>query len=339
MDRRGERSGAVADYIGVDVGGTKLAAAVLNGGGGRLGEALVRPTRRSSRGILDDIVGIVERLRGPTTAAIGIGVPSIVEFASGRIRNSNNIPLADIPLRDVLSERIGLPVYVDNDANCAALAEAWDGDVLLCPDLVMITVGTGIGGGLVLDGRLYRGATGAAAEIGHTIIGMRHSEPDDAHAAESTGKWSLEQLGAGTELDKLARRAARAWPSGALGQQLAARGDVTGRDAVSAAAAGDTRALGVLRALGSRLGVGVANLINTFDPSEVVIGGGVSAAGDLLLDPLRESAARFVFPGVGVSCVIRIARHGDVAGRLGSALLARTEWERSVATRLAAFES
>src|SRR3954468_12671682 len=180
---------AVTDYIGVDVGGTKLAGAVLGAGG--LGPAIVRPTRLSSRGILDDVVGIVERLRGPATNAVGIGVPSIVEFSTGRIRNSNNVPLADIPLRDVLAERLGLPVYVDNDANCAALAEAWNGDSLLCPDLVMVTVGTGIGGGLVLAGRLYRGATGAAAEIGHTIIGMCHREPDDAHAAEVSGKWSF----------------------------------------------------------------------------------------------------------------------------------------------------
>jgi len=327
----------VTDYIGVDVGGTKLAGAVLTAG--EVGSAIVRPTRRSSLGILDDLVGIVERLRGPGTAAVGIGVPSIVEFATGRIRNSNNIPLADVPLRDVLTERLGLPVYVDNDANCAALAEAWDGDALLCPDLVMVTVGTGIGGGFVLDGRLYRGATGAAAEVGHTIIGMQHPEPGDAHAAAPSGKWSLEQLAAGTELDRMARRAAQAWPGGVLGQVLAARGDVTGRDVVAAAIAGDTRATAVVRALGTRLGVGVANLINTFDPREVVIGGGVSSAGDLLLDPVRESALRHVFPGAGSACVIRVARHGDVAGRLGSALLARTEWERAAALRLAAFES
>jgi glucokinase len=327
----------VGEYIGVDIGGTKLAGAALHAG--ELGAAIVGPTRRSSRGILDDVVAIVERLRGARTRAIGIGVPSIVEFSTGRIRNSNNIPLADIPLRDVLTERLGLPVYIDNDANCAALAEAWDGDALLCPDLVMVTVGTGIGGGLVLDGRLYRGATGAAAEIGHTIIGMRHPDPHDRRAAENSGRWSLEQLAAGTELDRMARRTARAWPGAALGEILAVRGDVTGRDAVAAASAGDTRAMAAVRALGSRLGVGIANLINTFDPKEVVIGGGVSAAGDLLLDPVRESARRFVFPGAGTACVIRVARHGDVAGRLGSALLAKTEWERAVASRLAALES
>src|SRR3954447_12709937 len=180
----------MTDYIGVDVGGTKLAAAVLSDG--ELGREVVVPTRaHSMAALLDDLVAVVERLRGPETAAVGIGVPSIVEFATGRVRNSNNISLADLPLRDLLTEQIGLPVYVENDANCAALAEAWDGDTLVCPNLVMVTVGTGIGGGIVIDGRLYRGAPGAAAEIGHLIIGMRFPEPGGAHAAELAERWTL----------------------------------------------------------------------------------------------------------------------------------------------------
>src|SRR3954471_3936916 len=132
----------MTDYIGVDVGGTKLAAAVLRDG--ELAARVVAPTRADSmRALLDDLVTVVERLRGPGTVAVGIGVPSIVDFATGRIRNSNNITLADLPLRDVLAERVGLAVYVDNDANCAALAEAW---ASAASDLVMVTVGTGIGG-------------------------------------------------------------------------------------------------------------------------------------------------------------------------------------------------
>jgi glucokinase len=168
----------VTDFIGVDVGGTKLAAAVFRDGA--LYDEIVRPTRtHSGQAILDDLVMMIESLRGPETAAVGIGVPSIVEFASGRIRNSNNIPLADVPLRDVLTERVGLPAYVDNDANCAALAEAWEGDTLVCGDLVMVTVGTGIGGGLILDGRIYRGATGGSGR------GRAH---DHRHASRRAGR-------------------------------------------------------------------------------------------------------------------------------------------------------
>jgi glucokinase len=318
----------VREYIGVDVGGTKLAAAVLRDG--MLSRDTVRPTRKhSARGILDDIVTLVERLRGPETGAVGIGVPSIVEFRTGRVRNSNNIQLADLPLRDLLTERLGLPVYVENDANCAALAEAWDGDVLASPDLVMVTVGTGIGGGIVIAGKLYRGATGAACEIGHMVMGLPFADGGDEPRGPGVERWTLEQLAAGTELDRLTVRAARERPDGPLGAILAARGAVGGRDAVELAAVNDRQALELLRTIGRRLGVGIANLINTFDPAEVVIGGGVSAAGELLLGPARETARQFVFPGVGTNCVIRVARAGDVAGRLGSALLAKTEHERA----------
>jgi glucokinase len=316
----------VRQYIGLDVGGTKIAAATL--AGAAISEPVVRPTSTdSSDALLEQLVAMVEELREPEAAAVGIGVPSVVEFATGTIRFSVNIPLADLPLRQILAERIGLPVYVENDASCAALAEATDGEEIVVRDLVLFTVGTGVGGGLVLNGRLYRGATGGAPELGHTIVGM-----DLAAGAQAPGKrfphpGSLERLAAGTELDRLAKAAAEDRPESALGRALAANGRVTGRDAVAAAQDGDDAAIGVVRVLGERLGIGIANAINTFDPSEVVIGGGVSAAGDLLLEPAREIAARFVVPGVGTRCTIRIARRGGEAGVLGAALLARMEHE------------
>ena len=122
--------------------------------------------------LIEQLVDAVEQARTADTRAVGIGVPSVVDFATGRIRSSVNIPLEDVPLRELLTERLGLPVFVDNDASCAALAEAFDDGRIICPDLVMFTIGTGVGGGTVLGGRLYRGATGAAPEIGHTIIGL-----------------------------------------------------------------------------------------------------------------------------------------------------------------------
>ncbi len=300
-------------FIGVDVGGTKIAAASLVGG--ELAEPQVVPTDTSSAdALLAQLVTAIEAVRGPDARAVGIGVPSVVEFATGRIRFSVNIPLADLPLRQLLTDRIGLPVYVDNDASCAALAEAYDGDRLVADHLVMFTVGTGVGGGLVLGGRLYRGATGAAAELGHTIIGLdlTGGAPQPAERPPQPG--SLERLASGHfALDGLAQEA--------LGDPVA-----TGRDAVEAAQAGDERAVRALRILGERLGVGIANAINTFDPREVVIGGGVSAAGDLLLEPAREAAARFVLPGVGTETTIRLARRGGEAGVLGAALLALQEY-------------
>jgi glucokinase len=328
----------VRQYIGLDVGGTKVAAATLVDG--HLSEPLVRPTPKTSSDVLlDELVAMVQALRSPDAAAVGVGVPSVVEFATGRIRYSVNIPLLDLPLRRILSERIGLPVYVENDASCAALAEATEGNEIVCSDLVMFTIGTGVGGGLVLNSRIYRGATGAAPEVGHTLIGadLRDGAPAPRERFPQAG--SLEALAAGTELDRLAARAAQGAPGSALGRLLAERGAVTGRDAVAAAQAGDAEAVAALRILGERLGIGIANAINTFDPLEVVIGGGVSRAGDLLLEPARRAAFRHVVPGSGTATTVRIARHGPRAGVLGAALIAAQEYaedtggkfERSIA--------
>ncbi len=318
-------------FVGIDVGGTKVAAAPLVDG--RLGESRVEPTDVSDSGALvEQIVASVETVRSPGTLAVGIGVPSVVDFATGRIRASANIPLADLPLRALLSDRFGLPVYVDNDASCAALAEAHDDGRLKTPDLVLFTVGTGVGGGLVLNGKLYRGATGAAAELGHTVIGL--SLDDGAAAPEHPAPWigSLEHLAAGRALDRLALGAAEADPGSVLGRALTVDGEVTGEDVVRAAQAGDAVATDLLRILGERLGIGIANAINTFDPQEVVIGGGVSAAGDLLLDPARRVAAAYVLPGVGTETLIRPARHGVQAGLLGAGLLAQQEYAEDQAS-------
>ncbi len=313
-------------YIGLDVGGTKVAAATLVDG--QLSEPLVRPTPKTSSDVLlDELVAMVQALRSPDAVAVGVGVPSVVEFATGRIRYSVNIPLLDLPLRRILSERIGLPVYVENDASCAALAEASEGNEIVCSDLVMFTLGTGVGGGLVLNSRIYRGATGAAPEVGHTIIGADLGEGAPQPRERFPQAGSLEALAAGTELDRLAVRAAQQAPESALGRLLAERGAVTGRDAVAAARAGDPHAVDAIRILGERLGIGIANAINMFDPLEVVVGGGVSAAGELLLGPARETALRYALPGVGTACTIRLARRGGEAGVLGAALLARLEHE------------
>ena len=311
-------------FVGVDVGGTKVAAAPVVDG--HLGEAVREPTDVSDgERLVEQIATLVERVRTDATRAVGIGVPSVVDFATGRIRASANIPLADLPLRARLSDRFGVPVYVDNDAGCAALAEAFDDGQLKTPDLVLFTVGTGVGGGLVLNGRLYRGATGAAAELGHTVIGLPldHGAALPGHKAPWDG--SLEQLAAGRALDRLALTAAEADPASPLGRTLAADGEITGEDVARLAADGDATAVDLLRILGERLGVGISNAINTFDPMEVVVGGGVSAAGELLLGPARRVAAAYTLPGVGTETQIRLARHGVHAGLLGAGLLSGQE--------------
>ena len=313
-------------FIGIDVGGTKIASATLQDGA--LSEPELEHTQLDEQdALLDQLVATIERLRSPDARAVGIGVPSVVDFATGRIRSSVNIPLADVPLRELLTDRAGLPVFVDNDASCAALAEAFEDGKLTCPHLVMFTVGTGVGGGTVLGGSLYRGATGAAPEIGHQMIALPLDDGDVSTDLDFPQEGSLEALASGKALDRLALAAARSEPDSFLGKRLARDGEITGHDAVDGAREGDEPSRRCLRVLGERLGIGIANAINLYDPLEVVIGGGVSNAGELLLEPASRAAFRHVLPGVGTKTRIRLARHGPRAGVLGAALIAAQEWD------------
>jgi glucokinase len=313
-------------FIGLDVGGTKIASATLCDG--ELSESTLVETSLDDRdALIAQLVDAVEALRHDDVRAVGVGVPSVVDFETGRIRSSVNIPLEDVPLRELLTEKLGLPVFVDNDASCAALAEAFEDGRFTCPDLVMFTIGTGVGGGTVLGGNLYRGATGAAPEIGHQIIGMDLLDGDESPESDFPQPGSLEALASGRALDRLALDAARRDPSSFLGKRLAADGEVTGHDAVDGAKEGDEAARRCVRILGERLGIGIANAINLYDPLEVVIGGGVSNAGDLLLEPAERVAFRHVLPGVGTRTKIRLARHGPRAGVLGAALIAAQEYD------------
>jgi glucokinase len=294
-------------FIGVDVGGTKVSVAVLQGD--KLSEPVLQPT------VLDSTDGLIDQLAELITAAgpadaVGIGVPSVIDFATGTARHSVNVPLQDVPLRRLLTERLSLPVFVDNDATVAALAEAFDDDLhQVAQSLILFTIGTGVGGGIVIGGRIYRGATGGAAELGHQLIGARLQDGAPPHSDDAPQPGSLERLAAGRALDALGRD----------------RGFPDGPAVVTAARAGDASALEAIRILGERLGVGIANAINVFDPEQIVIGGGVSAAGELLLEPARAVARRFVLPGVGTRTEIRLARYGPRAGVRGAALLAGQE--------------
>jgi glucokinase len=312
--------------IGIDLGGTKVAAASLEDG--ELGKSLLQATNRSaSTALIDQLVELVHVAGRDGLDAVGIGVPSIVDFETGRVVSSVNVPLADVPLREVLGERLGVPVFVDNDATVAALAEAHDENLqLVARNLVMITVGTGIGGGLVLGGRIYRGATGGAGELGHTLVGLDL----EGAAAEPTAfpqPGSLERVASGLALDRLAARCAAEAPDSALGRLLMSGEDVLGPAAVQAARDGDAAARRTIEIWAGRLGIGVANAINTFDPEEVVIGGGAAQAGELLLEPARRAALGYVLPGLGRRTKIRLATHGVRAGVLGAALLAVHELE------------
>jgi glucokinase len=314
--------------IGVDLGGTKVAAASLVEG--RLGESVLRPTDLSTtEALLDQLVELVNHVRPPGLDGVGIGVPSVVEFETGRVVSSVNVPLVDVPLRHVLSDRLGVPVFVDNDATVAALAEAFDEQLRpVAQNLIMLTIGTGVGGGIVLGGRIYRGATGGAGELGHTIIGVA-PEGQIALDRHFPQPGSLEALAAGHALDRLGEQAARQDPGSVLGIRLAHGQPLTGVEVVEAAQQGDESARRIIELWAERVGIGVANAINTFDPDEVVIGGGAARAGQLLLEPATRVARAYALPGLGTRTTIRLARYGARAGVLGAAMLAVHELERS----------
>ncbi len=292
--------------IGVDVGGTKVSVAGMRGG--TLEEPALQPTDTSSADALLDQLTARIKAAGEA-AAVGVAIPSIMDWEAGAARFSVNVPLQGVPVRDILRERLGVPVYVDNDATCAGLAEAYDDDSrLLYRDLVAFTVGTGVGGGVVIGGRVHRGASGAAGELGHMIIGL-----DAAHdvppARVFPQRGSLESLAAGRTLDAMALQ----------------HGLRDGPETVKRAQGGDSEAIRLITLLGRRLGLGIANMINALDPEVVVIGGGVSAAGDLLIGPATEVARAYTITGGGTKTEIRRARYGRTAGVRGAALLAGLE--------------
>ena len=315
----------VSLVLGIDVGGTKVAVARIEGA--RAHDAVEHPTDLDSPDeLLDGIAAAVEEVGG-SPDAIGIGVPSQVEFATGTALSSVNIPLEGVPLREHLGKRFGIPVFVDNDANCAALAEAQ-----MVPDppaqhLVMLTLGTGVGGGIVIDGQIERGHSGLGAELGHVIL-----DGETALAAGEAGfprPGSLESICSGTGLERAATEAARSQPDSRMGAILAEEGRVSGRKAVKAAQEGDEAALAVFERYGRWLGLGIASVVNTFEPEYVVIGGGVSRASDLFLDIAREEAARNTLPKLWERAAVGLARGGADAGVIGAGVLAAQELART----------
>jgi glucokinase len=197
---------------------------------------------------------------------------------------------------------------------------------MVAHNLVMLTFGTGVGGGLVLGGRIYRGATGGAGELGHTIVGlgMDRGVPPPSGFPQAG---SLEAVASGHALDRLAAVVAAEDRESLLGQLLAAGKPCTGVEAVEAAQGGDPAAMRAVRLWAERVGIGVANAVNTFDPEEVVLGGGAARAGELLLEPATRVARGYILPGLGTRTRIRLAWHGVRAGVLGAALLAVHELE------------
>jgi glucokinase len=308
--------------IGVDLGGTKLLAGAIDAD-----LAVHHRTNRPVLGLDQDglvqmVADAVQEVRtavGGEIEAVGFGIPCTFDARTGLAVQAVNLPLKDIVFHEVMAERIGLPVVVDNDANCAVLAEARVGAGQGCSEVVLLTLGTGIGGGLLLDGEVYRGWIGGGAELGHMVI-----EADGPPCqGNCPGRGCLESLASGTALVREASLAVARRPDTALGTALEAGRELTGPLITELAREGDEVACDAIALIGRRLGVGVVSLVNIFNPQVVIIGGGVSAAGELLLAPARDVvASRALAPNRDV-VRIEAAALGAEAGMIGAALMAR----------------
>ena len=312
-------AGAEPHAVGLDIGGTKIAGGVVTEAGQILDRTRVPTPPDDESATLAALFAAVDELlaRHRQVAAIGVGAAGLVEWPGGRARWAPHNSYRRLELRRLLHQRTGLPTTVDNDANAAAWAESRFGAGAGGGDLVLLTVGTGIGGGLVLGGHLYHGQHGLAGELGHLIVA-----PDGDRCA-CGNRGCLEAMASGSTLGRLGREAAAGDPGGRLAALAGAPGLVTGEVVFAAAGEGDKVALALFERVGHWLGVGIASLVTIFDPDLVVVGGGVAATGELLLTPARASFERYVhgrahrdLPPVVQSGL------GDDAGLVGAATLA-----------------
>jgi glucokinase len=307
--------------IGIDIGGTKIAAGVVASDGMIIENTLI-PTPQHDDGpaVLRSLLSLIGEMRArhECVQAIGVGAAGLVDWPDGQVRWAPNISYRELPLQELLRHHTGLPAVVENDANAAAWAEACLGAGAGHRDVIVLTVGTGLGGGLILDGMLRRGQTGIGAEVGHVIV-----DPDGGLQCGCGVVGCLEARASGTALGRAGRAAAATEPTGLLATLAGGAEHVTGETVYQAACLGDATARQLFDQLGYWLGVGIASLVTLFDPEVVIVGGGLVTAEDLLLHPTRSAFERFVFARAHRTLPpIRPAKLGTDAGIIGSALLA-----------------
>ena len=312
------------EAVGIDVGGTKINALRVARDGEILDRKSAPTPAEDEAATLAAMIDIARAMVTDDVLAIGVGAAGLVDAADGVLRFAPNLAWRELPIATRMREALGLPCQVDNDANVAAYGEYRFGAGRGFRDLLLVAVGTGIGGGIVSDGRLFRGANGFAAEIGHVIV-----EPGGPPCGcGNLGCW--EQVAAGRAIDRMGQQAAREDEGSTLLGMAGGRPErVTGRLVTEAARRGDEAALRVLAEVGRRLGTGIAGLVNVLDPQIVVVGGGAIFAGDLLLDPAREAFLQAVEgPEHRPRVPIVAAQLGNDAGAVGAAALALEELGR-----------
>jgi glucokinase len=309
------------EAIGIDVGGTKIAVVRIDEHGEILASKTVPTPAHDPEATLQTSIDTAKSVRSPDVVAIGVGAAGIVDYHAGTLRYAPNLAWRELALRDRLGTALGLPCVLDNDANVAAWAEFRFGAGRGSTDMLLVTVGTGIGGGIIAGGKTFRGAHGFAGEIGHVIV-----EPGGPMCGcGNAGCW--EQVAAGRSIDRLAREAVSEHPNSLLAQLAdGVPANANGHTATEAAEKGDDVAKAILATIGTRLGQGIAGLVNILDSDVVVVGGGAIVAGDFLLEPARAAFIDAIeAPDHRPTVPIIAGQLGPEAGGIGAAAMALEE--------------
>lgn len=315
--------------LGIDLGGTTIKFGILTLEGEVQEKwAIETNTLENGRHIVSDIVESLKHrlsLYGLTKddfLGIGMGSPGAVDRTSKTVTGAFNLNWADTQeVGSVIEKEVGIPFFIDNDANVAALGERWVGAGANNPDVVFVTLGTGVGGGVIADGNLIHGVTGAGGEIGHMIV-----DPENGFTCTCGNKGCLETVASATGVVRVARQLAEQYEGSSAIKAAIDNGDtVTSKDIFIAAEDGDKFANSVVERVSRYLGLAAANISNILNPDSVVIGGGVSAAGEFLRSRVEKYFVTFAFPQVKKSTKIKIAELGNDAGIIGAASLANQQ--------------
>ncbi|THE15471.1 ROK family glucokinase [Bacillus timonensis] len=313
--------------IGIDLGGTTIKLAFIT----QEGEIITKweiPTDKSGDKIIPDISDAIEakmnelQLKKEQFVGVGMGAPGPVNFEEGVFYKATNLGMKEMfPLKAELEKIIGLPAAVDNDANVAAIGEMWKGAGEGAKDLICVTLGTGVGGGIISNGEVVRGVNGAGGEIGHIT-----SIPEGGTLCGCGKTGCIETIASATGIARLAKEAIQTKnESSLIREQFERTGEITSKDVFEAAAKGDKLAKNIIDHVTYHLGLALSHIANGLNPEKIVVGGGVSKAGEHLLLPLKKQFKRFAFSRVADGAEITIATLGNDAGVIGAAYLAKTK--------------
>ncbi|HDQ70764.1 MAG TPA: ROK family protein [Chloroflexi bacterium] len=323
--------------VGVDLGGTKISTALVDVNGQIIAHDYRETQADKGQAVvidrmLDAVRQVMEQADIPKAQvrAVGIGAPGPLDIHAGVVIAPPNLPgWRDVPLKELIEERVGIKTFLENDANAAALAEHRFGAGQGCDHVIYVTVSTGVGGGLILDGKLYHGAEGAAGEVGHITI------LPNGPLCGCGNRGCLEALASGTAIAKRAREVVSRGAPTVIAEL--ADGDperITAKLVAEAAEQGDFEARKILSEAMNYLGIGIASLVNLFNPQVIVIGGGLSNLGERLLEPVRRGVARHAFAAPARTVQVVLAELGDKSGVLGAAAAALTQIEREISFKI-----